>query len=280
LFLREGTPHLSQLLGGALGHPVDANLQVAVAPCRSVREAYEEARRLVHNGINGFILPFPLCEDAGLVRQIERVGCAIVSLACSGAHAGHSSVGVDEAAAAFAMTRYLIQLGHRRIGFIKGDCTHYPSIQRLAGYRAALEAHHIAFDETLVADSVSTYRSGLDAAEWLIGRAARPTAIFAGDDETAAAAIAVAYRAGIAVPGDLTVTGFGDTPLAESIWPALTSVRVPAGRMVERAIQILVRQIRSNAPAQEEATLDFEVIRRQTDAVPRARPPAPARAWA
>jgi LacI family transcriptional regulator len=283
LFLREGTPGVSQFLSGVLAQPADANLQIVVAPCRTVREACREARRLVHNGVDGFMLPFPLSEHAELVRQIERSGCAIVALSSAGLASGGSAVGVNEFDAAAAMTRHLIQLGHRRIGFIRGDPVHGTSLQRLAGYRSALEAHRIGYDEALVAGSVLTYRSGLDAAEWLIDRENRPTAIFASNDETAAAAMAVAYRAGIAVPGDLSVAGFGDTPLATAIWPALTTVRVPAALMVERAVQILarqVRQIRANTPlAQEQAILDFEVVRRQTDAAPRARPPAPFPSW-
>lgn len=283
LFLREGSTDVSRLLTGLLAQPADATLQVALAPCRTVREACGEARRLVHNGIDGFILPAPLSEHAGLVRQIERAGCPIVSLSNGGTDARRSTVGINEFDAAFAMTRHLIQLGHHRIGFITGDTVHCASVQRLAGYRAALQAHRIVYDEALVAASVSTYRSGLDAAEWLIDRATRPTAIFASNDETAAAAMAVAYRAGIEVPGDLTVAGFGDTPLATAIWPALTTVRVPTDLMVGHAIRILarqVRQIRANAPpAQEQAIFDFELIRRLTDAVPRERPRAPPPGW-
>ncbi|MET0982988.1 MAG: LacI family DNA-binding transcriptional regulator [Telluria sp.] len=283
LFLREGSPNVGQLLTGLLEQPVDANLQVAVAPCRTVREACEEARRLVLNGIDGFMLPAPLGEHAELVRQIERAGCAIVSLSGAGTHTSRSVVGVNESDAAFAMTAHLIGLGHRRIGFIAGDPAHRASLQRLAGYQGALEAHGIAGDEALVAGSASTYRSGLDAAERLINGKSRPTAIFASNDETAAAAMAVAYQAGIEIPGDLTVAGFGDTPLATAIWPALTTVRVPVERMVGHAIHILARQvgrIRANAPPdQEQAILDFEVIRRQTDAVPRERPPAPFPGW-
>jgi LacI family transcriptional regulator len=272
LFLREGTSDVSQLLTGVLARSADANLQIAVSSCGTVDEACREVRRLVRNGIRGFVLPFPLSEDAELVRQIERVGCGVVLLSSAAGHFSHSAVGVNEFGGAYAMTRHLIRLGHQRIGFIEGDRAHCVSLQRLAGYRSALDAHGIAHDEALVAGSVSTYRSGLDAAEWLIDREARPTAIFASNDDTAAAAIAVAYRAGIEIPGDLTVAGFGDTPLATSIWPALTTVRLPIGLMVERAIQILIRQIRGGRvegpQAPEQEMLDFELVRRQTDAAP------------
>lgn len=274
LFLHQGNPDVSQLLTGVLAQSADAHLQVAIAPCRSIREACEEAKRLIGNGMDGFMLPFPLSDHAELVRQIEQAGCAIVCLSSAAMHTNRSTVSVNDFDATFAMTRHLIHLGHHRIGFIKGDPTYCTTQQRLAGYRSALEVSCIAYDEALVVGSEMTYRSGLDAAEWLIDRDVRPTAIFASSDETAAAAMAVAYRAGIEIPGDLTVVGFGDTPLATAIWPALTTVRVPTERMVERAIHILIRQvlqIRANAPqVQQQEILDFEVIRRQSDAAPRA----------
>lgn len=278
LFLREGGTQARQLVAAVLAHAGNDRLHIALAPSRTLREASAQAQRLVDEGVDGFILPYPLCGRAQLVRQIERARCAMVALSSGEKHLRLSSVGINESGAAFAMTCHLIELGHRRIGFIQGDPAHPTSLERLAGYRCALEAHHIAYDEALVARSASTYRSGLDAARWLIDRASRPTAIFAGDDETAVAAMTVAGRAGIEIPRDLTVAGFGDTPRASAIWPALTTVRVPTALMLERAIQILARQVRhlrADTPCErEQAIVDVAVIRRQSDAAPRARPPA------
>jgi LacI family transcriptional regulator len=94
----------------------------------------------------------------------------------------------------------------------------------------------------------------------------------------AAATVAVAHRHGIDVPGDLTVCGFDDTAIATTIWPELTTIHQPIADMSRAALDRLAREIRaqrSGAPLQpEHLLLDFQLIRRQSDAAPRRRPPA------
>jgi LacI family transcriptional regulator len=130
-------------------------------------------------------------------------------------------------------------------------------------------------DEGLIAAGTYTYHSGLDAAELLLARAAAPTAIFASNDDMAAAAVAVAHRRGLDVPADLSVCGFDDTPLATTIWPELTTVRQPVSVISEEAVSMLAEIIRRGGGAPEPVPhrlLDFELIRRQSDAAPKARP--------
>jgi LacI family transcriptional regulator len=123
-----------------------------------------------------------------------------------------------------------------------------------------------------------TYRSGLDTAEHLLALEERPTAIFASNDDMAAAAVAVAHRLGLDVPGDLTVTGFDDTALATTIWPELTTVRQPIAEMAREAVRSLVRRVRAMREGDdaqpEHVGMAFELVRRQSDAAPRIRPPA------
>ncbi len=89
-----------------------------------------------------------------------------------------------------------------------------------------------------------TYRSGLDAAEKLLARKRPPSAIFASNDEMAAAVVSVAHRRGLEVPGDLSVTGFDDTSAATMVWPELTTIRQPVAEMAGTAIDLLLRDIR------------------------------------
>eukprot|EP01034_Spumella_vulgaris_P027786 gene27787-34557_t len=191
-----------------------------------------------------------------------------------------SAVSIDEHGAAYEMTRHLIELGHERIGFVMGNPAQSCSALRLAGYQAALRDFGGQLAPELVVPGLFNYRSGLDAAEQLLALRDRPTAIFASNDDMAAAAVAVAHRLRLDVPGDLTVTGFDDTALAMTIWPALTTVRQPTAAMAEAAVQCLVRQVqaqRSQQPSPtEQLSIGFTLIRRQSDAPPRIRPPARA----
>ena len=139
------------------------------------------------------------------------------------------------------MTEHLIAMGHRRIGFIRGhESDREP---RYEGFQAAMTQAGLAIDPGLIQQGYFTYRSGLEAAEKLLSRKSPPTAIFASNDDMAAAAVSVAHRRGLDVPRDLSVVGFDDTPTATTVWPNST-VRQPIAAMAGSAIELLLRSIR------------------------------------
>ena len=98
------------------------------------------------------------------------------------------AIGIDDYRAAFEMTRHLISLGHQRIGFIIGHPNQTASARRLAGFRAAMAEAGLEVPDEAVAQGMFNYRSGLDAAEILLSHDPRPSAIFASNDDMAAAA--------------------------------------------------------------------------------------------
>jgi LacI family transcriptional regulator len=127
----------------------------------------------------------------------------------------------------------------------------------------AVEQAGIDSSDTAVEQGYFTYRSGLDAAERLIERASRPTAIFASNDDMAAAAVNVAHRAGLEVPGDVSVVGFDDTAPATTVWPELTTIRQPIAELAETAIEMLIAELRDNRPRSNggsERVLEHELI--------------------
>ena len=120
------------------------------------------------------------------------------------------------------MTRYLIGLGHRRIGFVAGHPDHGAAHERLRGYRDAL-AEGIAVDDSLVEQGLHSFDSGVHCGDRLLDRADRPSAIFAGNDDMAAGVLYAAHARGIKVPDELSVAGYDDTPLSRQTWPKLTT---------------------------------------------------------
>ena len=99
--------------------------------------------------------------------------------------------------------------------------------------------------EAAVEQGFFTYRSGMIAAEKLLSEETPPTAIFASNDDMAAASVSVARRFGLSVPDDLSVVGFDDTALATTVWPELTTVKQPIAAMAEAALELLIADIRS-----------------------------------
>jgi LacI family transcriptional regulator len=118
-----------------------------------------------------------------------------------------------------------------------------------------------------------TYRSGLEAAENLLSLPEPPTAIFASNDDMAAATVAIAHRRGIDVPGDLSVCGFDDTAIAETLWPELTTIHQPIEEMSRTAVDHLLAKIRARRDGTREArrhiVLEHTLVRRNSDASPR-----------
>ena len=289
LYSNPSAGYLSEFLVGLLSQSGLNNVQLFVEKCEAGQHEEEQTRHLIDNGLDGIILPPPLCDSEPVIACVTDAEIPAVVVACGLPDERVGAVSVDDFDAAYHMTRHLIALGHQRIGFIVGHPNQSASARRLAGYRAAIEekgAHKGADKgadkaEELVVQGMFTYRSGLDAAEHLLAMEERPTAIFASNDDMAAAAVAVAHRLGLDVPGDLTVTGFDDTALATTIWPELTTVRQPIAEMAREAVQALVRRVRAlregvdgEDTKPEQVRMDFELVRRQSDAAPRIRPPA------
>ncbi|MET0264882.1 MAG: LacI family DNA-binding transcriptional regulator [Duganella sp.] len=278
LYSNPSAGYLSEFLVGLLNQAGPHNVQLVVEKCEADEHGVEQARRLISNGVDGIILPPPLCDVTELVDLLAQSGTPAVTVACGQPDDRLSGVRIDDYQAAHAMTCHLIALGHQHIGFVAGHPNQTASARRQQGFSDALAEHHLPPAPERIVQGWFTYRSGLDAAEQLLAQEPRPTAIFASNDDMAAAVVAIAHRLALDVPGDLTVAGFDDTALATTIWPELTTVRQPIAEMAEAAVRALVRQIRDrrdDAPAApQQVVMAYALIRRQSDAAPRVRPPA------
>lgn len=217
--------------------------------------------------LDGLIISPPVTEAEGLLDELDRRGLPYVRIAPGVRKQSGMSAWMDDVAAARQLTRHLIDLGHQRIAFIRGPETHVSSADRLQGYHAELEAHGIAFDPELVAAGDYSFASGRDAARTLLTAATRPTAIFAGNDDMAAGALAVAHELDIAIPEEISIAGFDDSDLARAVWPPLTTIRQPVRDLAYAAADLMLS---GNATGQQ-VMLDHELMIRATTG------PAPAK---
>jgi LacI family transcriptional regulator len=278
LYSNPSAAYLSEFLVGVLEQASFSHVQLLVEKCIAGSDEVRVARNLIADGIDGILLPPPLCDSHTVLELLTDHDMPFVVVASGRPAADVSAVGIDDFAAARAMTAHLLSLGHMRVGFIAGNPDQTASACRQQGYEAALKERGFKIDPELIAPSLFTYRSGLDAAERLLRLEHPPTAIFASNDDMAAATVAAAHSHGLAVPGDLTVCGFDDTAMATTIWPELTTVRQPIGEMSRAALDLLVRKVRAQRmgveqPPSGHQRLPFTLVRRQSDAAPRRRPP-------
>jgi len=192
-----------------LAQPVD----VAVAD----PQVGEQVRRLIsETHVDGIILSSPVTDCDPVLRALEAMDIPFVRIAPGTNHALTSSVFMDDAQAADDMTTHLINVGHRRIGFIKGHSNRMASDDRLFGYRRALDRAGIAYDPVLVCQGEFDFDSGVRSAGLLLDLPQPPSAIFASNDDMAAGVLAVAHDRRIPVPARLSVAGFDDTTLART----------------------------------------------------------------
>lgn len=153
------------------------------------------------------------------------------------------SVNIDYEQAAYDAVHYLIEKGHRDIGFVTG-----PSLEgtsnldlKLAGYKKALEEANIVFDENNIYYGDFTYDSGLEAIQEFKEKGLKQTAIFAATDEMALGVIHGAQDNGLVVPDDIEVIGFDNTRLAVMVRPQLTTVVQPTYDIGAVAMRLLTK---------------------------------------
>lgn len=201
----------------------------------------EQVRGLVtETHVDGIILSSPVTDCDPVLRALEAMDIPFVRISPGTNHALTSSVYMDDAQAGDDMTTHLVNLGHRRIGFIKGHPNHMASDDRLFGYRRALDRAGIAYEPGLVAEGEFDFESGVRAGRYFLDMADRPSAIFASNDDMAAGVLAVAHDRNLNLPGELSVAGFDDTTLARTVWPPLTTIHQPMAELARSATEILI----------------------------------------
>lgn len=184
--------------------------------------------------------------------------------ACSACDTPYTSVRIDHVSAAHAIVKYLISMGHKKIGCISGLIDNPHSRDRLAGYKQALAEENIEFDESLVYEGNFTMTSGHDAGNYFSQLATRPSAIFSMNDDMAIGAIKSFKEHGIRVPEDISITGFDDLDFASYTEPSLTTIRQPSEEMGKKAMLLLLQILDGKQPAQQEFILKHEFVLRDS----------------
>jgi LacI family transcriptional regulator len=154
-----------------------------------------------------------------------------------------SAVGAANRQGGYAATKYLIELGHRRIGFITGTMDLGCSRDRLEGYEAALRDGGMPIDPRLIQEGDYWQPSGFVAAQSLLTLPQPPTAIFASNDVMAFGVMEAVRDRGLRIPEDVSIVGFDNIPQAEHVSPQLTTIEQPLAEMGREATRRLLALI-------------------------------------
>ena len=176
------------------------------------------------------------------VRQLRANGFSLVLADMRPPIRDVDAVVCEDAAGAFEATRHLVKLGHERVALIRGPARH-PFFEALtSGYRRALQEAGIGPQDGFIAEAPLSLQGGYDAAEAVLARAPRPTAIFTNDD-MAIGALRAIHERGLSVPEDVAVVGFDDIEYAAHTTPPLTTVAVPKEEMGRLAVRKAIAQM-------------------------------------
>lgn len=261
--------YLSKILYGSLeacregGHHLVLNDLGQLTP---YTDPEATARSLNLADLDGLIVSPPVSSHQPFMDVLARSGLPIINVAPGDLNVSGLKIAMDDARAMEEMVTLVLDHRHTRIGFIKGPPDHPSSGNRFNGFKDGLARRNLTVDPDLVKVGDFTYRSGFECATELLSRPDRPTVIMTSNDDMAAGTIAAAYRMGLRVPEDLSVTGFDDTEIATNIWPELTTVKQPIAEMASRAVRLLTANKRGDKATLQSlsAFVDHVVVVRDT----------------
>lgn len=240
---------------------------VLLGDTRDQRKREEEYLKLVETRqADGVIQLRPYWGDDSLLPKKDII--AVNAAGCE--NTPYPCVRIDNAGAAKTATDYLLSLGHKRVGVITGLADNPHTIDRLKGYRKALEQAGVEFNDDWIAEGEFTMLSGLNAAQHFIRipPEERPTAVLSMNDEMAIGAIKGFREAGINVPKDMSLIGFDDIEVSRYAEPALTTIAQPAEEIGKAAANMLLKLLDGNEVRNPDYVLPYEFVVRSSS-VPR-----------
>ena len=232
----------AELLNGFDEAAQDSGCFLVISTSHRHRDEFNAAIRAMDKRVDGLIIMAPELEAEG-VASILNSG-RVVSFINTSVEEGTADVlNFDNFGGAFALTRHLLGLGHRRIALVEGPLGAWDAQERLRGYRAAMAEKGIDDTASLEFEGEYTPAAGYAATGAILETVPRPTAIIAANDDCAAGVLSALSRAGIRMPDEMAVAGFDGITSAGYMLPPLTTVRVPIREIGSQSIRRLIARL-------------------------------------
>jgi LacI family transcriptional regulator len=237
------------------------------------RTASKEAgyvANLAQGMVDGLVLVLPRSPE-DYIETLTRRGFPFVLVDHQGTGRDCPAVGATNWQGAYDATEYLLKLGHTRIGFITGSMDLGCSQDRLAGYRAALNDHHLPTSPELEYEGEFNQPDGYAGGSAFLDLDDPPTAIFASNDVMAMGVMDAVRNRGLRIPDDVSIVGFDNIPQSAVIVPPLTTVEQPLEQMGRAATQMLLRILRKREENVGRMELPTQLVVRRSSSAPKAR---------
>ncbi|EHU9448410.1 LacI family transcriptional regulator [Vibrio vulnificus] len=218
---------------------------IVTAGNNSEQSQRESVEFLLGRRVDAMILHTQNLSDDYLI-ELESKGIPLVLVNRFIPELASSCIDIDNELGGRLATEYLLQRGHNSIACITGPLDKSDARGRLQGYRKALEAAGIEYDEALVSEAGFTEESGASAMRKLLNRGQTFSAVFACNDHMAFGAFEVMKEQRIRIPEDVSLVGFDDILFARYLTPALTTVNFPIEQMSLEAVQLTLQILNKN----------------------------------
>lgn len=224
-------------------------------------------RRLQDRHVDGLIMMTNQPDDGTLASAMgQHDHIVLIDEDISGVNV--PKVFVENRTGAYLATRHLIETGHRRIAHIGGPADLFSTVERLSGFRDAMDEAGLAIEPGHLRFGAYARDFGFEAMNEILSSGKLPTAVFAGSDFIAIGVMKAIKAHDLRVPGDISLVGFDDMPFADLLAPALTTVRQPAGELGRTGLRALLALIEKREPAPL-TRLPVTLVRRESVAPPR-----------
>lgn len=202
--------------------------------------------------------------DDRLIKYISQLDIPIVLINRNTDKLEIPSVSIDNYSAAYEMTKFLIDNGHRDIALMRRQGTDAFTMKIYEGYKKALEDNEIKVDENIIYEGEYNVEKGYELTKELIKRDKLPTAIFASNDVMAIGAINALTDNGYKVPQDISVVGFNDIQLSSIYRPKLTTIHQPIYDIGAVAIRMIIKKINNEELDSKIVKLPHDLIERES----------------
>jgi len=214
--------------------------------------------------VDGLLLTPPISDMASVRRLLRKLNAPNVVISLAKNADSKWTVGTNDREICARMVCYLASLGHQRIAFVLGHPDYMAIAERFEGYKDGMLESGLKVLESYCVQGYNSFDSGIGCARRLLRRKIPPTAIFFANDDMAAGMLKLAHELDIKIPRDLSVVGFDDSPLANQIWPFLTTIRQPTHDMAQLAAELLIRRLRGESPEGVKRVLQSELVFRDS----------------
>lgn len=236
--------YVVELQMGVLERLRGERYRLVVIPVSSVAEHEQEIVGLLRSAaLDGVVLAPPASDNPRILKDLTAAGIRFARIAPTrDVDLGPSNL-IDDVSAAREVAQHLLDLGHRDIAVIQGDPTHASTAMRMKGYELAFAAAGARLSPDRIEQGLFTRDSGYAAAQRILSRSQRPTAILAQNDDMAVGALMAARERAVRVPDELSIAGFDDSEVSRITWPTITTVRQPVFEMAVSAADMVLAQL-------------------------------------